>query len=310
MLGGLRAYQPEREITRFQTVKTGALLAFLACHIQRAHTREELIALLWPDSTLDQGRPSLSVALSSLRHQLEPPGVPAGAVLTANRVSVQLNPDACVTDVALFESAVQRAGRAESADEKARLLAEVAELYRGDLLPGYYDDWCLAERRRLADLCCQALRDLVRLSAKAGDLARALDYARRAINVDPLREDLHADLMRLYAAAKQPSAALRQYHEFERRLKEEFGWTPSESLKRLAHEITLQTTREPEGEPAKPRPVAAPIAASAPAANVPTFSAGTVTLVATRIADARAARHRLGDAFAAARTAHDERLRR
>src|SRR5579859_1321971 len=173
MLGGLRAYQPEREITRFQTVKTGALLAFLACHIQRAHTREELIALLWPDSTLDQGRPSLSVALSSLRHQLEPPGVPAGAVLTANRVSVQLNPDACVTDVALFESAVQRAGRAESADEKARLLAEVAELYRGDLLPGYYDDWCLAERRRLADLCCQALRDLVRLSAKAGDRARA-----------------------------------------------------------------------------------------------------------------------------------------
>ena len=114
LFGGLRAQQGDRIVTRFQTYKTGALLAYLAYHNHRAHPREELIALLWPESDLEQGRPSLSVALSSLRHQLEPPGVPAGAVLIADRASVQLNPAAVTTDVADFEKALQAAARSGS----------------------------------------------------------------------------------------------------------------------------------------------------------------------------------------------------
>src|SRR5580692_1843081 len=98
MFGGLSARQDNRVVTQFRTYKTGVLLAYLAYHADRAHPREALIALLWPDSDLEQGRPSLSVALSSLRHQLEPPGVPAGTVLIANRATVQLNPAACETD--------------------------------------------------------------------------------------------------------------------------------------------------------------------------------------------------------------------
>jgi hypothetical protein len=97
LLGGFGAQQAERVITRFQTHKTGALLAYLAYHRTRPHPREELIALFWPESALDQGRTSLSVALSSLRHQLEPPGVPAASVLLANCAVVQLNPEACAT---------------------------------------------------------------------------------------------------------------------------------------------------------------------------------------------------------------------
>ena len=49
--------------------------------------------MLWPESYPDPGRNHLSVALSSLRHQLEPPGVPHGAILRADRFSVQLNPE-------------------------------------------------------------------------------------------------------------------------------------------------------------------------------------------------------------------------
>src|SRR5438105_4651494 len=75
MLGGLRATQGEQVVARFQTRKTGALLAYLAYHGHRPHPREELIELLWPECDPRAGHDRLKTALSSLRRQLEPPDV-------------------------------------------------------------------------------------------------------------------------------------------------------------------------------------------------------------------------------------------
>src|SRR5260370_37974878 len=102
LFGWLRAVQPDRIVTRFQTQKTASLLAYLAFFRDRSHPREELIELLWPESPVAAGRNRLKVALSSLRHQLEPPGAPPGAGVLANRVSVRLDPAASATDVAQF----------------------------------------------------------------------------------------------------------------------------------------------------------------------------------------------------------------
>ena len=111
LLGGLRAEQEGRAITRFQTHKAGALLAYLAFYPQRSHPRELLIDVLWPESEPVSARHKLSMALSSLRRQLEPPAVPVGAVIIANPSSIQLNPDGSRTDVADFETALRAAGK-------------------------------------------------------------------------------------------------------------------------------------------------------------------------------------------------------
>src|SRR5690242_12215282 len=119
LLGGLRLSQGERTITRFRTQKTAVLLAYLAYHQHRSHPRETLIELLWPDTDEGAARHSLSQALSSLRHQLEPPGVPSGAVIAADRFGVELNPEAATTDVAHFTEALRVAIRA--GDDTGRL---------------------------------------------------------------------------------------------------------------------------------------------------------------------------------------------
>src|SRR5262245_3233453 len=80
LFGGLRVLQGEQEITHFRTQKTASLLAYLAYFLPRSHPREVLIELFWPDGGVETSRHSLSVALSSLRQQLEPPGIPDGAV--------------------------------------------------------------------------------------------------------------------------------------------------------------------------------------------------------------------------------------
>src|SRR5438874_990101 len=93
----------DRVVSRFRSRRAGALLAYLAYHSHRSHPREQLIEFLWPGAVPAAGRTILRAELASLRRQLEPPGVPSGAVLLATRDTAQLNPAACVTDVALFE---------------------------------------------------------------------------------------------------------------------------------------------------------------------------------------------------------------
>src|SRR5215831_9768387 len=91
LFGRLRAEGRQHSVSSFRTHKTGALLAYLAFYRERPHPREALIELLWPEAELSSGRHNLRLALSSLRHQLEPPGVPEGSVLQANRSAIQLN---------------------------------------------------------------------------------------------------------------------------------------------------------------------------------------------------------------------------
>jgi DNA-binding SARP family transcriptional activator len=151
LFGGLRVEGADRVITRFQTQRTGVLLAYLAYHLPAHHPRETLIELLWPECEPTAGRARLSTALSSLRRQLEPPGFPAGHVIIANRSSVRLNPAAIATDVAEFQAGLDAAARTRSGVQRAQLLADTVERYSGSLLSGYNENWVLEEQRRLAE---------------------------------------------------------------------------------------------------------------------------------------------------------------
>ncbi|HLK60324.1 MAG TPA: hypothetical protein VKU00_27430, partial [Chthonomonadaceae bacterium] len=149
LIGGLRAERGGTTITRFKYQKVGGLLAYLAYHLPQVHSREVLIDLFWPESAPEAGRNNLSVALSSLRNQFEPPGTPAHAVLRADRFSLSLNPQAVTTDVADFEAAIKGAGRAGSGAERVQSLERAVDLYRGRLLPGMYEEWIVPEETRL-----------------------------------------------------------------------------------------------------------------------------------------------------------------
>ncbi|MCC6443504.1 MAG: hypothetical protein IT210_08610 [Armatimonadetes bacterium] len=76
LFGCFQAEGGGRTITRFHRGASASLLAYLAYYRDRAHTREELIALLWPEAGPESGRYRLSLTLSDLRKHLEPPGVP------------------------------------------------------------------------------------------------------------------------------------------------------------------------------------------------------------------------------------------
>jgi DNA-binding SARP family transcriptional activator len=237
LLGWLRACQAGQVVNHFRTRKAGALLAYLAYYRHRSHPREVLIELLWPGCDPLQGRTRLSTELTSLRRQLEPSGVPRGTVVVTDHSGVQLNPAACSLDVEQFELTLRAATRMSSGTERGRQLTTAIELYQGELLPGYFEDWVVPERQRMAEIHLQGLGQLIGHLEQAGDVTQALHWAWHAAMADPLQEEAYGHLMRLLSASGRPEAAMRQYEALTERLVEALGVIPEREIRDLAGEI-------------------------------------------------------------------------
>ncbi len=141
LLGAFELNDGQQRLTRLASRPMVALLARLALAPDRNHPREELVELLWPGVDAQVSRNRLRQALSVLRSVLEPPGAVPSPVLLADRHDVRLVRGAIACDVLEFEH-LARHGRATQA----------LALYRGELLPGFFDEWVLAERQRLETL--------------------------------------------------------------------------------------------------------------------------------------------------------------
>jgi predicted ATPase/DNA-binding SARP family transcriptional activator len=236
--------------------KAMALLAYLAVSGQR-HRRDALATLLWPEEDGHTARAYLRRALTALRNAL------GRERLDADRETVALNPDLDLwLDIDAFR-AYLRGCRAHGhpADKTCPaclpLLTEAAALHRGDFLEGFtlrdspaYDDWQFFQTQGLRDELAGALKHLVSGHTARGEFEPAIAHARRWLALDTLYEPTHRALMLLYARSGQRAAALRQYAECERVLREELGASPEEETTRLYEEIRAH--REPSPQREKP----------------------------------------------------------
>ncbi len=84
LLGGFRLEQDQRKVN-LPRAKMKTLLAYLALYPQE-HPRETIAALFWGDSTDEQARLSLRVALNALCQEIHPD------LLLTYRETVRLNP--------------------------------------------------------------------------------------------------------------------------------------------------------------------------------------------------------------------------
>jgi predicted ATPase/DNA-binding SARP family transcriptional activator len=252
MLGTFRAEMDSVSIGRFRTRRVGLLLAYLAFYPKRMHHRDEIAEMLWPDQDPEVSRRNLRQALSSLRHHLEPPGLPTGSILIVKQSSVQLSTSLVATDVAEFEQLLAKSSVENSESIRRENLEKAIELYKGELLPGFYEDWVQTERLRLADSHFYALRTLAELNGKAGREEEAIRFLSLAVAKEPLEEDLHLDLMRHYLKTGRPSSALKQFRELERTLRTQLGVKPNEMARKLAEKAKQEGGTEAGEEDGAP----------------------------------------------------------
>ena len=131
-------------------------------------------------------------------------------------------------------------GETAANQDDGRSLAEAVELYRGDLLAGFYDDWITTEQQRLRQLYHRALSQLATFHRARGEFEDALMYARRLALLEPLREDVHRDVMRLCVLAGRPNDAMLQYEIAYSALADELGAEPEAATTELFESIAAQ----------------------------------------------------------------------
>src|SRR5262249_49666537 len=231
LFGGFQARFDERSL-KFPTRKAQALLAYLAVRPEGRYTRNKLAAMFWGGAGKEQARQSLRQGLSSLRNAFAR-FHPRVLVVESDRVT--LDRSSIDVDVVEFERL--------SARGTLRDLEQAAALYVGDLLDGVdvseepFEEWLRGERLRLREIAVHVLTRLLQRQAKSGSRESAIQTAVGLLALDPLREETHRTLMRLYAREGRLGDALRQYQTCVNVLRGELGVEPSEERRRVYREI-------------------------------------------------------------------------
>src|SRR5207302_2418172 len=212
LLGDFSLLYNDQQVTSLNTTRLQSLLTYLVLHRDVPQQRQHLAFLFWPDTTEAQARNNLRQLLHQLRQAL--PAVEH--FLSANTHTLHWH---AVTpfhlDVAEFEHALHLADAATRRNDQRAVQAALEQadnLYRGELLPGCYDEWILPERDRLRQRHLQVLEQLLRLFEVQGDTVTAIRYAQRLLGLNPLSEDLYRRLMRLFALNNDRASALHVYH--------------------------------------------------------------------------------------------------
>ena len=242
VFGGLTIKRNGAAVGGLASRKAEALLVYLAC-TGRTQAREVLAELLWDDRSQAQALANLRVVLNSLRQAL-------GPYLTISRLDISLNEDSPHwLDAAELEKALAVlqppfGRKAALAPPELANVARALALYQGDFLDGFFlrdcqgfEEWQLVERERWRLQVIEAQYHLIAGYQAQGETMSAIQWARRLLQLDPLQEEGHRQLMRLLAITGQRPAALMQYELCREVLAAELGVEPGEETVALYHEI-------------------------------------------------------------------------
>jgi DNA-binding SARP family transcriptional activator len=255
LLGGFEVWHEDRQVAGFESQKARALLAYLLCHRGRTFSRDHLAGLLWPERTPEAARHALRQAVYNLRSTLPEPEADGPPLLLTQQMELGIHPEAGLwADVEAFEDAFRKSRERGGASDP-NLLTTAAQLYRGDLLAGFFvkdspsfEEWLVTEQERLRESALEGLWTLVESYRRRGEYRFALHYARRLVAIEPLSEEAHRELMRLCVLTGRRARALAQFEELENLLQAELGVEPLEETRALYESILVDSTEEPPAE--------------------------------------------------------------
>jgi DNA-binding SARP family transcriptional activator len=223
--------------------------AYLVINNQHPVPRANLIDVLWGDNPPRELDVTLNAVLSRLRSLLKKGSLDAGVEVQQGQVSLRL-PAGTWVDVEAAANAIdeaegaQRRRAAKQAWSHANVAAVIA---RRPFLPTEEAPWIEARRQKLTAVLVRGLHCLSTISADAGELPVAIQYAGEILEIEPYRETAYQHLMTLHARMGNAAEALRVFATCRERLRDELGASPSAEMERLHLSIL-------RGEPLNPNP--------------------------------------------------------
>ncbi|MFD5121591.1 BTAD domain-containing putative transcriptional regulator [Streptomyces sp. NPDC058385] len=263
VLGPLTVRDGDGDSVAVPEVKVRALLAALLVHEGRPVSADRLIDGLWGDDLPGNPANALQAKVSQLRKALGRDRV----VRQAPGYRLRLDEAGDEVDADRFLSLVDRAGSAAGPRERAELLTEALELWRGPAYADFADEeFVRTAAQRLTEQRLAVREERAEALLESGDLTLLTGELADLVARHPLRERLRAVQLRaLYRSGRQ-SEALASYAELRGRLADELGLDPSPELAAL-HEAILRQDPALAPSPASPAGAAPP--PERPRSNLP-----------------------------------------
>jgi DNA-binding SARP family transcriptional activator len=278
LLGTPCVYRADTEVPAPRGRKSWALLAYLAA-TETSPSRQWLAELLFSDA--EDPLNALSWCLSQLRRVLGD-----DVVLGGDPVRLQL-PAGTFVDIEALRSGtwIQALG----------LPGLGQPLLGGMAFPTSpaFEVWLLAQRRHLAGVADDVIREAARSRLADGDARRAIDLASRLVAANPLDEDAQELLIRAYVHSGDRAAAIAARDACVALFRREMGTDPAQAV---IHAADVETRAERAAETPTPTAVMACVEAGLAA-----LDAGAIDSAISTLRQATTDAHRAGDARVQAR---------
>jgi DNA-binding SARP family transcriptional activator len=195
-------------------------------------TRSDICQAFWPELPTEQAVNVFHVTKRRLHKVL------GFDVLMHEGNFYQISPEVDVQyDVLDFVDALVAGRGAASTEDAAAAWQHAIDTYRGMYLQGNEAPWIVDRRDDFRQGYLEALTELARIQAQAGESERALGLYLRAVGEYPNREDIHREVIRLYGQLGRRSEAAEHYHKLERNMREQFGIAPSPETQAVYQEV-------------------------------------------------------------------------
>jgi DNA-binding SARP family transcriptional activator len=238
LLGRLVVAVDGQEQAGFEGRRVQELMTYLVVHHDRQLSREFIADQLWRDGAGER-RKQLRHTVWQLQRALADAGLDG---------LVQVDPEwmcfvpsaSVVVDVLRVEVAEQHSRGQRGDGLKERVACELrgaVSVYRGDLMPSCYEDWCLIERERYRAMYLALLDKLIGHGESSGRYEEGLAYGELVLRHDRASERTHRRMMRLRCLAGDRTGALRQLDQCARALREELDVPPAPTTLALGERI-------------------------------------------------------------------------
>jgi DNA-binding SARP family transcriptional activator len=213
-----------------------SLFAYLILNPGVQHRRERLAGMFWPDSLESSARNNLRQALWRIRSSIEND---EHSYVISDRFHVGVDPEAEIwVDVDELQQELEQSAPSD----------EWVDLYKGELLPGFYEEWVVPERERLRIIFEQRGEQLLAHLERRGRWNELLDWAEGLNARSGALEPAFRAIMRAHFELGDSARAVATYQRCVDALAE-YGVEPSVETKQLLERISRGERELPAAAP-------------------------------------------------------------